>query len=402
MSSKSSVQSSDQPHPLKAILTSRNAMLMVALVVIGLVFHWLTISRGAVNPFLSARSLSTVFSQASIVGVLACGMTFIIILTHIDLSVGSAVAFLGALAAWMMGPAITDVASSAPTGLGWNAGLTVVVVMLIGMVLWGLKGLLQTRTGMPAFIITLGGMMGYKGLAQLIASRERPIPTGCLIDTIGSGYLPMVLGWVVLGLVAAFAVWSVVSARKNQAPTWYLAWAPAGLMAAVILFLQLPHEGVLASSRGIAYLTGIWAVSALVMTYLLKNTVFGRHVYASGGNAEAAMLCGIRVKRVNVIGFVIMGVLTALAALMNLGKLGTAVSSAGELNELDAIAACVIGGVSLQGGRGSISGAVMGTLIMMFLTTGLDQCNVGPGYQPIIKAIVLVSVVALDHVFRKD
>jgi D-xylose transport system permease protein len=394
------------PNALKATLTSRNAMLLVALVAIGLVFHALTLSRGAMNPFLSARSISTVFTQASVIGVLACGMTFVIILTHIDLSVGSALAFLGALAAWMMGQRAADLpaalAGSVPTGLGWSGGATILAVTLVGMVLWGLKGLLQVKTGMPAFIITLGGMMGYRGLALLLAKRERPIPTGSLVDQVGTGYLPLLLGWTILAVVLAFAVRSIFNARRHQAPTWYLAWIPGGLLAATVLFLQLPHEGVLASSRGIAYLTGLWAVAALVMNHLSRNTVFGRHMYATGGNSEAAMLCGIRVQRVNIIAFAIMGVLTAVASLMYLGQQGTAESAAGQLGELDAIAACVIGGVSLRGGRGTIPGAVLGTLIMQSLTSGLYQCNVESGYQFIIKAVVLVAVVALDHFFRKD
>src|SRR5690606_14941919 len=121
------------------------------LVVIGAVFQALTLSRGAENPFLSARSISTVFMQASVIGVLACGMTFIIILTHIDLSVGSALAFLGALAAWMMGQRAADLpealAGSVPTGLGWPGWAAVLAVAAIGMLLWGLKGVLQVKTG---------------------------------------------------------------------------------------------------------------------------------------------------------------------------------------------------------------------------------------------------------------
>lgn len=406
MDERVQTKANDNVNALKSALTGRNTILLLTLVVIGGSFHILTVSRGVENPFLSARSLSTVFTQASVIGVLACGMTFIIILTHIDLSVGSALAFLGALAAWMMGPSASELpealVGSVPTGLGWSAGTTIVAILLIGMVLWGLKGVLQVSTGMPAFIITLGGMMGYHGLALLIAKRERPIPTGSIVDQIGTGYLPPHLGWLVFAVVAFLAVYSVYSARRHHAGTWYLAWIPCGLMAVTVLFLQIPHHGVLPSSRGIAYLTGLWAIAALVMHYLSQNTVFGRHMYATGGNKEAAELCGVRVKRINIIAFAIMGVLTALASLMYLGQQGTAESAAGQLAELDAIAACVIGGVSLQGGRGSISGAVLGTLIMQFLTSGLYQCNVESGYQFIIKAVVLVTVVALDHLLRKD
>lgn len=278
-------------------------MLVLALVVISLVFHALTISRGATNPFLSARSISTVFTQASVIGVLACGMTFIIILTHIDLSVGSALAFLGGLAAWMMGRRAADLpealAGSVPTGLGWPAGTTIVAVVGIGMILWGLMGMLQNRTAMPAFVITLGGMMGYRGLALLVVKRERPLPTGNLVDQIGTGFLPLALGWVVLGGVVLAGVYQAAYAARHREAAWFLAWLPAGLLASVIIFLQLPHEGVLDSSRGIAYLTMLWTVSTIVMAFVANYSVFGRNVYATGGNYEAARLSGVPVHRIS-------------------------------------------------------------------------------------------------------
>jgi len=400
------IDPSHDPHALRVVVTSRNTMLLATLVAIAIAFHGLTVSRGALNPFLSARSVSTVLTQASVIGVLACGMTFIIVLTHIDLSVGSALAFLGALAAWMMGKPASQIpealAGSVPAGLGWSAGVVFPLIVIIGVVLWSLKGALQVATGMPAFIITLGGMMGYRGLALLIASRERPIPTGNLIDRVGTGYLPLPVGWAVLAAVLICATLATVFARRHHSPAWYVAWMPAALLASVVVFLQLPHKGVLPSSRGIAYLTALWAVAALALSYTARSTVFGRNLYATGGNAEAAMLAGVNVKRVSVVAFATMGALTALASLMYLGQQGTAESGAGQLAELDAIAACVIGGVSLQGGRGNISGAVLGALIMQSLTSGLYQCNVESGYQFIIKAAVLVSVTALDHLLRKN
>jgi D-xylose transport system permease protein len=391
-----------------AAVSGRNTLLLLALLVIGLIFQWLT--RDSANSFLSARSVSTVFVQGSVIGVLACGMTFIIILTHIDLSVGSAIAFLGALAAWMMAPrpvpgadsGSTYLMAQAPTGLGWPAVLAFVVIILVGMALWGAKGLLQVKTGMPAFIITLGGMMGYRGLAYLVARREIPVDPDNFIARIGTGYLDLRLGWVLLGLVLAGGIWGTWRARKEARDAWYLSAAPAVLVAAVIVFLQMEHEGVRSATRGIAYLTLLWAGAAFVMSYLADHTVFGRHLYATGGNSEAASLCGIHTSRVTIMAFVSMGVLAALASLMYVGQQGTAESSAGNMAELDAIAACVLGGVSLMGGRGSVSGAVLGALIMQSLTSGLYQCNVETGYQMLIKAAVLVIVVALDHAFRKQ
>lgn len=384
----------------------RNAMLMLALAVIGVIFQALT--RQSANPFLSARSISTIFMQASVIGVLACGMTFIIILTHIDLSVGSALAFLGALAAWLMAPrpaAGESVAAyaftGAPRGLGLHAGVVFIMILLAGILLWGLKGLLQVRTGMPAFIITLSGMMGYRGLSYLIAVREIPIAYDGFISRIGTGYLPLNAGWAVLGLVALGGIVRAVNARRNGVAGWRFTAVPALLAACAILFLQAKHPGVREETRGLAYLTCIWALAAAGMSYVANHTVFGRHVYATGGNIEAALLCGIRVKRVTILTFMTMGFLTALASIMYLGQQGTAESSAGQLAELDAIAACVLGGVSLMGGKGTILGAALGALIMQSLTAGLYQCNVETGYQMIIKASVLVSVVALDHGLRK-
>ena len=390
---------------MKTLLKNRNVLLLIALGVIGLAFELLT--RDAQNSFLSARSISTVFRQASVIGVLACGMTYIIILRHIDLSVGSALAFLGGLTAWLMAPrpepidpALAELglyaAGSGPTGLALTPCLAIAAVCLMALVLWGLKGVIQCYTGMPAFIITLGGMMGYRGLSYLIAKREIPIADENLISRVGTEYLDIQLGWIVLILFLTAALVQVLRDRRRL-----VAAVPLLLLAAVVLFLQLPHEGIGAQTRGLAYITCVWAIAAMLTAYLAQSTVYGRHMYAAGGNPEAARLCGINVTRVNILAFLVMGFLTALAALMYLGQQGTAESSAGQLAELDAIAACVIGGVSLQGGKGSISGTVLGTLIMQSLTSGLYQCNVESGYQMLIKAGVLIAVVGMDHLLSR-
>ena len=387
-------------------LLSRNSVLLLALLGIAIVFEVLT--RSATNSFLSARSISTIFMQASVIGVLACGMTFLIILTHIDLSVGSALAFLGGVGAWMMAPRLEPMQSgislstAVPSGLGLPAILTFFLVLLLGLILWGLKGFLQVSTGMPAFIITLGGMMGYRGLAYLIVKREIPLADDNFVSKIGTEYLDVTIGWFIFAFLMVYAMIRTIKAIKDKSPGWYFSIIPIVLICMLILFLQMKHSGVREESRGIAFLTFIWAASAFIMSWIANNTVYGRHLYSVGGNMEAAVLCGIHVKRVTILAFLSMGVLASLASLMYLGQQGTAESSAGNLAELDAIAACVIGGVSLKGGKGSIMGAVLGTLIMQSLTSGLYQCNVESGYQMVIKAAVLIAVVASDHVLRKN
>lgn len=400
------------PEATGHILKNRNILLLTALIAIGIIFEILT--HSATNSFLSARSISTIFMQASVIGVIACGMTFIIILTHIDLSVGSAIAFLGGLAAWMMASKPAPVNSPGlegldlglsqgiSYGLGLNAGLVIVIMLLLGLMLWGLKGLLQSKTNMPVFIITLGGMMVYRGLAYLIVRREIPVADDNFISRIGTEYLDLNIGWILCGLIIIYTVYRVIKSRNQKLKKWILSMIPPVLAIAIIIFLQMKHPGVSESTRGIAILTFIWAIVALIMNYISQETIFGRHLYATGGNKEAARLCGINVDRVGIIAFFIMGTLMAISSLMYLGQQGTAESSAGNLTELDAIAACVIGGVSLQGGKGTIAGTILGVLIMQALTSGLYQCNVQSGFQMIIKASVLVIVVALDHIIRKD
>lgn len=386
--------------PLRSFFGSRNAILVYALIGLGLIFQLLT--QDSFSPFLSGRSISTILRQVSVVGVIACGMTLIIILTHIDLSVGSAVAFLGALAAWMMAVPAGEGVSMQVSGLGWSPVVVFPLIVLLGFVLWMAKGILQVKTGMPAFIITLGGFMAYRGLALNIAAREIALPTENMLSRMGTGTFPLWVGWtVVFLLVGGASIQGFQLIRQHRSSGWGTLFTLL-ITAGIVVFLQVPHENVLPQARGLSILTGIWGVVVFISIYLTEQTVWGRHLYATGGNQEAAYLCGIDVRRVTIVGFAILGVLTAIAAMMELGQQGTAVSGAGNLLELDVIAACVLGGVSLRGGKGTILGATLGALIMQVLGSGLYQCNVQVGTQMVIKALVLILFAALNHGFRQD
>ncbi|GEM_PF-1582497 len=385
--------------PIRKLLFSRNAFLLYALVGLGILFQLLTLDSA--SPFLSGRSISTVLRQVSVVGVIVCGMTLVIVLTHIDLSVGSAVAFLGALAAWMMAPAGESQGHSV-SGLGWPPWLVLILMMFLGLLLWAGKGWLQVKTGMPAFIITLGGFMAYRGLALNIAVREIALPPDNLLSRLGTQTLPMSLGWVVVLLLLLGGLTRTAMLLRQGRSAGWSAGLPALLTAAVIAYLQLPHPNVLPHARGIAVLSSIWGLTLLLTYYLSEHTVFGRQLYATGGNREAAYLSGISVNRITIAGFSLLGFYTAVAAMMELGQQGTAVSGAGNLLELDVIAACVLGGVSLRGGRGSVLGATLGALIMQVLGSGLYQCGVQTGTQMLIKAVVLIVFAALNHGLRRD
>jgi D-xylose transport system permease protein len=269
------------------------------------------------------------------------------------------------------------------------------------MMLWGAKGYLQEKTAMPAFIITLGGMMAYRGMAYLIASQEIPLRGDNILLTFGTGTVPLWAGWLLVVFCLGWGAWRCVRAKGLQRQHWWMTAIPYLCVAGIIIFMQLPHAGVPVHARGIAWLSLCWLGTTALCHAIASETVFGRHCYATGGNREAARLSGIPVARVNVRVFIGMGLLVALASFMYLGQLGTAESGAGELAELDAIAACVLGGVSLMGGRGNITAVALGALFMQALTSGLQQCQVATGYQMLIKASVLVTVVALDHVVAK-
>ncbi len=385
---------------IRSLLLSRNAMLVYALVALALVFQILTLD--SFSPFLSGRSISTILRQVSVVGVIACGMTLVIVLSHIDLSVGSAVAFMGALAAWMMSPPADPEMSHTVSGFGLSPLLVFVLMVILGLGLWIGKGLLQVKTGMPAFIITLGGFMAYRGLALNIAAREIALPPENVMSRLGTGTFPLWFGWSVVTGLLALAVFRVVRNKGTKGGTAWGGMVALLLTAGLIVFLQLPHKHVLPQARGISILTGIWGLVVILTYYVTEHTVWGRHLYATGGNREAAYLCGIEVNRVTVVGFTILGGLTSIAAMMELGQQGTAVSGAGNLLELDVIAACVLGGVSLRGGKGTILGATLGALIMQVLGSGLYQCSVQTGTQMLIKALVLIVFAALNHGLRKD
>ncbi len=370
-----------------------------ALLVIVIVFQILT---GGV--LLKPNSFVSLIQQNAYVIILAIGMVMVIIATHIDLSVGSLVAFIGGVCALLM----------ERQGVNW--GLAIVISLAVGLIVGVWQGFWVAYVGIPGFITTLAGMLIFRGLATVIVGESVPI-TSESFRGIARNYLPNVLGWwgpfdgltIVLGIlcIAAFA-WSQWRNRARAERVGLVA-EPMSLtiIKIVIAALAIGFVTYLLSSSGNADQGGtpvmlvIVGVLVLIYNFILTKTVFGRHVYAVGGNRKAAELSGINTKRVDFTLFVHMGFLSAVAAVCMLSRLASATAQAGMEFEMDAIAACFIGGTAVTGGIGTIPGAVVGAFVMGVINQGLSIMGVDTAIVKTIKGLVLLGAVAVDIMSKR-
>lgn len=366
-----------------------------ALVVIVLLFQVLTDGK-----LLLANNVAALFQQNAYVMILAIGMVMVIVAGHIDLSVGSVVAFVGGIVA----------VSMRDFDVPW------VVAILIGLAVGGLVGAWQgywvAYVGIPAFIVTLAGMLVFRGLALVIVGETvAGLPSQFI--AISKGSLPNFLGFannmdVVTLIIGVLAIAAIVfsqlraraSLRKHE-----LYVEPVGIFVAKLALVAV-GIGILTvilsfSAGGTPIVLVIVGVLVVAYTFLMGRTVFGRHIYAIGGNRLAAGLSGVDTKRVDFWIFVNMGVLAGAAAIVTTARAGAAIAAAGQNFELDAIAACFIGGAAVTGGIGRISGAIVGALIMGVLNMGLSIMSVDPSWQMAIKGLVLLLAVAFDLINKR-
>ncbi|BBH70597.1 ABC transporter permease [Actinoplanes sp. OR16] len=369
--------------------------ILIALVVIVALFQILTDGK-----LLYPNNVAALIQQNAYVFILTIGMVMIIVAGHIDLSVGSVVAFIGGISALL----ITD------HNVPWL--LAVVISVLIGGVVGAWQGFWVAYVGIPAFIVTLGGQLIFRGLAiVLVGTTVAGLPTG--FTEIAGGSLPNALGFLadLDGLTVLIGVLAIAGLLASQIRTRYelvkndLRTEPfAAFIGKMVLFVAAIGyiTYLLAKSAGGTPIVLI-IVGALILIYsfVMNNTIFGRHIYAMGGNLPAAMLSGVKTKRVNFMLFVNMGLLAGIAAIVTTSRAGAAVAAAGSNFELDAIAAAFIGGTAVQGGVGKITGAILGALIMGVLNMGLSIMNVDPAWQQTIKGLVLIAAVAFDFLNKR-
>jgi len=363
-------------------------MLMSLVVIMGL-FQFLTDGT-----LLQPLNLTNLVLQNSYIVIMAMGMLLVIVAGHIDLSVGSVVGFIGALAAVLM------------VQLGWHFVPATLACLLAGAAIGAAQGWFVAFFRIPSFIVTLAGMLVFKGLSLALLQGQSVGPFPAAFQLLSSGFLPDVLDGesmrttsMVAGIVVAAAlVAAKLRERSNQtrhameSEPYPFFIAKNAVFVAIIVGLSWK----LASYKGLPNVLVIMALLMLFYDFVTTRTTIGRRIYALGGNEKAARLSGIKTQWLSFWTFVNMGVLAAVAGLVFAARLNTATPKAGTGFELDVIAACFIGGASAYGGVGRVGGAVVGAMIMGVMNNGMSILGIGIDYQQVIKGLVLLGAVCFD------
>ena len=389
---------------------------------------WVGVDLLSGGAFLTPRNLWNLSVQTASVAVMAAGMVLVIVARHIDLSVGSILGVVGMI----MGVVQSEFL---PGFLGYEHGLAWAIALAVGLAAGAAIGLLQgvvvAYLGVPAFIVTLGGLLVWRGCAWWITSGRTVAPMDEAFRRMGGGIEGAIgapWSWAVAAVAFAAIAWRTLAARRRRARVGFAlrpAWAEvavAGLACAAVLGVvlvansyDLPPRvaeriaeakglavppGGLSIAHGLAVPVLIAVAIGILVTFLANRTRFGRYVFALGGNPEATELSGVDTRRVTVLVFVLMGTLCAVSAAISTARLNAATNAQGTLDELYVIAAAVIGGTSLGGGLGTVAGAMLGALVMQSLQSGMVLMGVDTPLQNIVVGIVLVVAVWLDRLYR--
>ncbi len=363
-------------------------MLVMAFAIVLIMIYFSVMTDGS---YISARNISNLFRQTAITGILSIGMVFIIISGEIDLSVGSMMGLLGGIAA------IFDV------WFNWPLALTAVTTIGLGLLLGLFNGWWVSYRKVPSFIVTLAGLLAFRGILIGITNGTTIAPTSNALNIIGQSYLPnsVSFGIVVLALMVYF-LWKQKKLISQKAHGITVKDPQSTLFSSAILTVVLLGAVYLFSSyRGIPTPVLILVSLMVAGVFIAKNTTFGRHIYAIGGNIEASRLSGINVEQRKLAIYGMNGLLVGIAALILTSRLGAGSPSAGNIAELDAIAACVIGGASMSGGVGTVFGAVVGAFIMAALDNGMSMMDVPTFWQYIVKGTILLLAVWMDSATKQ-
>lgn len=365
--------------------------MFIALFAIMLVFSIL--SDGV---FMSPRNISNLINSMGYIAVLAVGMTLILIIKHIDLSVGYVAGFLGAVAAMLM------------TSWDLPVLLVIPIILFLGILIGLFNGFMVAKLQLPAFVVSLAGMLIFRGaLLQVTAKTGTIIIPNKTFNNIGVGYIPdpvkLIPGFHTLTLVigALFIVFFILAQFKNRKNKlkYQFEVVPIKIFYIKLVFVSALIAYVtyiLSDYNGLSWTVVIVLIVVALYHFLTTKTVLGRHIYAVGGNDEAAKLSGIDVKKVTLFVFSSMSMLAALSGILYTARLQSATVTAGTGFELDAIASAYVGGVSAAGGVGKVTGSIIGALVMASLTSGMNLLNVGASYQYIIRGAILILAVVFD------
>ena len=372
--------------------------MFIALLVIIIVF---TITTKGL--FISSRNIVNLVNQTGYVAVLAVGMTLVIIAKHIDLSVGFLAGFLGAVAAISM--------------TAWNQSVpvTIVIVLALGVLAGLLTAFLVAQLGIPAFVATLAGWLGYRGAEQLVT-----VSTGTIIipnetfNAIGNGFIPDIPGLagflphlhkltLLIGLIGIILYIRSALNDRRRTQAYHFGVLPLDMFIAQLVIMSALIGGImwiLAGYQGLSWTAVVVLIVALAYDFIMSRTTLGRHIYAVGGNPQAAELSGISVKTMTYVVFASMGLLSALSGMLYASRLRSATTIAGTLFELDAIAAAFVGGASSSGGVGKVMGSIIGAVVMASLTNGMNLMGIDLSMQYIVRALVLAAAVIFDVTTR--
>ncbi|WP_248311958.1 sugar ABC transporter permease [Bosea sp. BK604] len=398
--------------------------MVLALAVIWLGFDWL--SGGA---FLTPRNLWNLSVQTASVAVMACGMVLVIVTRNIDLSVGSMLGFVGMVTGLVQ-------ARLLPEMIGFEHPATWLISIAVAIALGGLIGLFQgaliAYLAIPSFIVTLGGLLVWRGAAWWVTQGQTIAPMDSRFKPLGGGIEGAIgtsASWAIGLLICALILVGMAFARRRRRkfgfslrPLWAeiaMAALSCGIVLGAVLIAnsyalpagiarrlveargQVWPEGGLIIGHGLAVPVLLALAVGVAMSFLTKRLRFGRYVFAIGGNPEAAQLSGVNTRKVLMLVFGLMGALVGIAACISTARLDAATNSAGTLDELYVIAAAVIGGTSLAGGIGSVTGAMLGALVMQSLQSGMVLIGLDTPLQNIVVGLVLVVAVWLDGIYRR-
>ena len=382
----------------------RQYMMIIALLGIWGIFYAIT-ENGL---FISSRNLSNLFLQSATIAVIACGVVLILVTMNIDLSIGSVVGFLGAIAA------VTQVDSPIAAWLLGNlkalgipedymAILGIGAALLIGFLIGAWHGWWIAYKGVPAFIVTLSSMMVFRGGLLFFTGGKSIANMYPWFKSIGTDYVSKTSSfWWQWGIIVVYVVFELYRRAVRQRYGFAVSSWPAQIAkliaagAAIWMFFQ-----IMINYQGIPYAWFIVLVVMVVLSFIAEKTTFGRHLYAIGGNPEAAKLSGINIKWKIMSMYMLIGIVVAIGGIIYLARLNSATANAGNGMELDCIASAVIGGTSLMGGEGYIYGGVVGALVMGSLDNGMSLLNLGADWQYVVKGLVLLLAVWVDMATRK-
>ncbi|WP_019638608.1 sugar ABC transporter permease [Paenibacillus fonticola] len=342
---------------------------------------------GILDPtFLTARNLSNLFTQMSVTSILAIGMVLVIVAGHIDLSVGSIVGLTGGLAAILS------------NWLGLPPIIVIVLTLAAGAILGLMQGWLVAYKMIPAFIVTLGGMMVFRGVLMGV-TKSMTIPVSDpVLGMLANAYFARGFGIAIAAIAIGLFVWSAFRKRHSRLKYGFEV-SPLGvdiIKVVGVALVIISFVFIMNNYKGIPFPIIFVILLAVIFYFLSTKTTFGRHIYAIGGNKEAARLSGINIHRKTMLIFLLSGLLSSIAAIVLTSRLASATITAGTMAEMDAIAACVIGGTSLMGGAGTVIGALIGALVMTSLDNGMSLMGLESFWQYVVKGSILVFAVWLD------